>query len=135
VKPRPASRGYWFPICESCDDDAVSVRLSGSSWWFYCTRHSQVGDITVKDVRRGWRPPGEDSHWNAALTAIQGVRKAVADSPTVRHLERVTTHTPTAAPFVAPRPRVAAPVGMPVYVEPDDLDVPLPDEPPEEEWR
>lgn len=81
-----SSSDYWYPICEDCDTDAVTLRLRDGAWWFYCDRHSSVTDKTIQQVRDGLRPLTQDSAWNAAYTAIQGVLKPDEDEIRMRQL-------------------------------------------------
>jgi len=72
---------------------------------------------------------------SACRAALAEARERAATNATPRVWDPLPALTPRPDQAAVDKARTT-PVGMPAYVEPDDPDIPTPDDaPPEEDWR
>jgi hypothetical protein len=65
----------WFPICETCPEDATSLVLCDGVWVFHCDVHRGWAGTALRRVWEGWEPDVTGPAWDAALRAVRGVRQ------------------------------------------------------------
>lgn len=67
--------GYWFPLCDHCNDDATAATIhdNGTPAW-RCDRHRQALDTALTAIRAGHVPTNHPA-WKTIAHHSRGTRK------------------------------------------------------------